>query len=61
MMFYPCIEDIRTGRISVRVSRQPMELDEAVDFLKRHYWGAWLRLVAIPQPVTHPYFREGFR
>ena len=57
MLFYPCIENRATGRINVRVGKTPMEFEAAEDFLKRHYPGKWLRLEAIPQPVTHPLFQ----
>ena len=56
MMFYPCIENKVTGRISQKVSDKPMTKEQAEQFLKRHYWSKCVRCEAIPQPITHPYF-----
>jgi hypothetical protein len=57
MLFYPCIEDARTGRIS-NIVGPAMSHDKAVALLKRRYGSDWLNVRAIPQPVTHPYFRD---
>lgn len=58
--FYPCIEDPLTGRISKRLTREPMTFEEATDFLKRTQPTKWRRCEAIPQPETHPYFQGNY-
>lgn len=57
MLFYPCIAD-SSGQIRKKLLDRPVSHEEAVQYIKKHYWRAWLRCDAIPQPVSHPYFRR---
>lgn len=57
-LFWPCILNPKTGKISTKVSRNPMTREEAEWFLRRLYPVEWLKTEAIPQPVEHPYFKE---
>lgn len=50
-LFYPCIENSRTGRINVKASGTPMTHEQASTWLKVHYPGRYRNCEAIPQPV----------
>lgn len=56
ILYYPCIADA-SGKIRRQVSKQPMTKGKAEDYLKTHFRAKWLNLEAIPQPVSHPYFK----
>lgn len=53
--FYPCLKNWDTGDISIRVG-PAMSHEDAVQYLKQHYAGAWQHANACPQPVSHPFF-----
>lgn len=50
-LFYPCIENSRTGRIDVKASGIAMSHADASQWLKAHYPGRYRNCEAIPQPV----------
>lgn len=54
-LYYPCIIEPRTGRISKKVGGA-MSKDRAEDLLKVRYPALWRSQEAIPQPVGHHYF-----
>ena len=54
-LYYPCIIEPRSGRISKKVGGA-MSKDRAEDLLKVRYPALWRSLEAIPQPVGHHYF-----
>ena len=56
LQYYPCQLDMKTGKINVRVSHL-MEVNEAEEWLKIHCPYKWGRCEAIPQPMTHEYFK----
>jgi len=55
MLYYPCIFDDKSSRVSKIVGGK-MTLAKATEYLKTNYYGAWRVGEAIPQPVSHPYF-----
>ena len=55
-MYYACIADAH-GHIRLKLNPEPMTRDDAERFIKKHYYRAWLACNAIPQPVTHQYFK----
>lgn len=54
--YYACLMDDEPGRISMIVAG-PCTKEQAEAHLKIHYKDLWLNCEAIPQPVTHPYFK----
>lgn len=56
LLYYPCVFNPRTSRIDLPVGKA-MSRESAENVLKRKYRRAWLDCDAIPQPVTHPYFK----
>lgn len=51
MLYFPCIAD-SSGRIRRIVKNVKMTKEQAENYLKANYRGAWLRCEAIPQPCT---------
>lgn len=56
MLYYPCIFDEKSARISKIVGGKTT-LAKAVELLKENYYSYWRVGEAIPQPVSHPYFK----
>lgn len=56
VLYYPCIADA-SGKIRRQVSKQPMTKEKAETYLKTHFASKWLKCEAIPQPVSHHYFK----
>lgn len=50
-LFYPCIENSRTGRIDVKATHLALSHEDATNWLKTHYPGRFRNCEAIPQPV----------
>ncbi len=57
MLYYPCVIDLKLGRISKIVGNK-MTRDKAIECLKEHHYDSWRIGEAIPQPVDHPYFKS---
>lgn len=51
LLFYPCIVD-REGRISKKLTREPMTRDVAENYLKTNHYLKWRMCEAIPQPAN---------
>lgn len=56
MLYYPCVIDLRSGRISKIVAGK-MTKDKAVEYLKENHYDFYRVGEAIPQPINHPYFK----
>ena len=56
LLYYPCIWDSKTCRISRRVS-VAMTREQAENYLQVNHARLWLRGEAIPQLTTHHYFK----
>lgn len=55
LQYYPCVMD-GSGKINNRQSWL-MEQDEAEEYLRNHHGIAYRKGEAIPQPMTHVYFK----
>lgn len=55
MLYYPCIFDPKSNRVSKIVGGK-MTLAKAAEHLKENHYSFWRVGEAIPQPIDHPYF-----
>lgn len=57
-LYYPCVMDDDTDTITRRVG-PAMKHQDAIDFIKQHYSGAWQSQRARAQPIDLPAFSQG--